>query len=68
MVEGAEYDRDALKTHAADKFDTLERFMWPGLAEPKPPVNKNHVRMYGHNLCPFVTRARFTFACKDVPF
>ena len=24
--------------------------------------------MYGHNLCPFVARARFAFACKEVPF
>ena len=47
-------DLAELKEHASTKFDTLERFMWPGGQEQKPPVNKNHVRMYGHNLCPFV--------------
>ena len=61
-------DKQALKAFAANKFDTLERFMWPGSPDEKPPVNKNHVRMYGHNLCPFVTRSRWTFAAKDVPF
>lgn len=57
-----------MKAHAEPKFNTLERFMWPGGQEPKPPTNANHVRMYSHNLCPFVQRARWTFACKDVPF
>ena len=42
--------------------------MWPGGQEAKPPTNTSHVRMYGHNLCPFVTRARWTFSCKDVAF
>ena len=42
--------------------------MWPGGNEPKPATNQNHLRMYSHNLCPFVCRARYTFAAKDVPF
>ena len=42
--------------------------MWPGGSNEKPPVNQNHIRMYGHNLCPFVTRSRWTYACKDVQF
>ena len=42
--------------------------MWPGGDEAKPPTNTSHVRMYGHNLCPFVTRARYAFACKEVPY
>lgn len=61
-------DPAELKTHASTKLNTLERFMWPGGSEPKPATNQNHVRMYGHNLCPFVARSRWTFACKDVPF
>ena len=47
-------DRDTLKAFAEPKFNTLERFVWPGGEEEKPPVNENYVRMYGHNLCPFV--------------
>ena len=46
----------------------MERFMWPGGAEPRPQTNQSHVRMYGHNLCPFVARARFAFACKDMAY
>ena len=42
--------------------------MWPGGDEAKPPVNQNYVRIYSHNLCPYVERARWTFACKEVPF
>ena len=57
-----------MKAHAESKFNTLERFMWPGGQEAKPPTNTGHVRMYGHNLCPFVARARWAFACKDVPY
>ena len=61
-------DPQRMKENAAPKFDTLERFMWPGGDEAKPAVNKNHIRMYGHNLCPFVERSRWTFAAKDVQF
>ena len=69
MVQNAPVaDLAELKQHASTKFDTLERFMWPGGSEPKPTTNKNHVRMYGHNLCPFVARSRWTFACKEVPY
>lgn len=64
----AAVDNEQLKQHAANKFNTLERFMWPGGSEAKPPVNQNHVRMYGHNLCPFVCRSRWTFAAKEVAY
>ena len=42
--------------------------MWPGGSNEKPATNTNHLRMYGHNLCPFVQRSRWTFACKEVPY
>ena len=61
-------NKEALKAFAAPKFNTLERFMWPGSPEDRPPVNQNHVRMYGHNLCPFVCRSRWTFAAKEVAY
>lgn len=46
----------------------MDRFMWPGGSEPRPTTNQNYPRMYGHNLCPFVARARYVFACKEVPY
>ena len=61
-------DAEQLKQTAEPRFNTLERFMWPGGSNEKPPVNQNHIRRYGHNLCPFVTRSRWTYACKDVQF
>ena len=36
--------------------------------EPKPELNKNHYRLYGHNLCPFVARARYALAAKGIQF
>ena len=68
MTSSDGIDNEALRAFAEPKFNTLERFVWPGGTTEKPPVNQNHVRMYGHNLCPFVERARWVFACKDVPF
>ena len=62
------YDARQLKQYAQNKFQTLERFAWPGGKEPRPPTNRSFLRMYGHNLCPFVERARWTFSCKEVPF
>jgi len=43
----------------ASHLHTLDRFLYAGGEEPKPETNKNHFRLYGHNLCPFVARARF---------
>ena len=49
-------------------MQSLDRFIWPGGNEPKPETNQNYVRMYSHNLCPYVARARFAFACKEIPY
>lgn len=35
---------------------------------PKPEVNPEHLRVYGHMLCPFVQRAYIALSCKDIPF
>ena len=34
----------------------------------KPLTNKNHVRIYGHPLCPFVERALLAFEAKEIPY
>jgi len=34
----------------------------------KPPTNKNHIRLYGHYLCPFVEIARLVLAAKGIQY
>jgi|EP00670_Eutreptiella_braarudii_P010276 glutathione S-transferase len=50
-----------------NEWQSLKRMILAGSA-PKPEVNKAHFRMYGHTLCPFVSRARYAFALKKIPF
>ena len=52
----------------AETNNTLERMFYAGGDLPKPATNTNHLRMYGHNLCPFVARARYAFSAKQVEF
>lgn len=51
-----------------DRLHTLEPFIYRSSTVPKPETNENHFRIYGHNLCPFVARARYALAAKNVPF
>ena len=51
-----------------NKFQSLKQLIYPGGDMPKPETNKNHLRMYTHNLCPFATRARYAFVAKNIPF
>ena len=34
----------------------------------KPETNKNYLRLYGHNLCPFVEKARIALNAKQIQF
>ena len=52
----------------SDSNNTLERMFYEGGETPKPTPNTNHLRMYGHSLCPFVARARYTLSAKQVEF
>ena len=47
---------------------TLKRFLYHAGDLPKPETNKNHLRVYGHTLCPFVGIARYALALKKVEF
>ena len=47
---------------------TLERIISTPGNQEKFEVNKNHLRVYGHTLCPFVARARYALALKKIPF
>lgn len=47
---------------------TLERIISAANNQIKQEVNKNHLRLYGHTLCPYVARARYGLVLKKVPF
>ena len=34
----------------------------------RPPHNRNHLRLFGHHLCPFVERARLVLAAKNLAY
>ena len=47
---------------------TLERIISAAGNQAKQEVNKNHLRLYGHTLCPFVARARYALVLKKIAF
>ena len=51
-----------------DNTQTLTRIVAGTLEEPKPATNKNHIRVYNHNLCPFAARGRYAMSAKAVEF
>ena len=46
----------------------LETIYYGSGNEPKPAVNPDQLRIYGHMLCPFVQRSYFAFGAKKNPF
>jgi glutathione S-transferase len=48
--------------------DTLETIYITSADTPKPEVNPNYLRMYGHHNCPFVEKARLAFAARNVQY
>ena len=52
----------------ATNLHTLDRIQYVGGDAEKPETNKTNFRLYGHNLCPFVARARYALALKEVKF
>jgi len=49
----------------ADNLET--KYYWSG-DEPMWAANPEHIRIYGHMLCPFVQRAWLSFGAKQIPF
>ena len=45
-----------------DPTQTLDRIEIIDRSVAQPPPNKNHLRLYGHTLCPFVERVRLVLA------
>ena len=52
----------------AHKLHTLEKFAYPGGTVPRPTSNKNNLRIYAHNLCPFSGRAIYAMSAKRISF
>lgn len=48
------------------KYQTLEPLQILDKTFVRPPLNKNHIRLYGHHLCPFVEKARLALCAKGV--
>ena len=46
----------------------LQTLFYPSGETPKPEINSEALRIYGHMLCPMSQRAFLSFAAKDIPF
>ena len=55
-----------LTMEASEALHSLQRIRADGVE--KPPTNKNHPRLYSHNLCPFAARARYALAANGIQF
>ena len=47
---------------------TKELIFYSAKDGPKPPTNKNYLRLYGHNLCPFDERCRIVMDLKGIEY
>ena len=45
---------------------SLDTIYYASGDNPKPEPNAEHLRVYGHQLWPFVQRARFALQAKDI--
>ena len=52
----------------ADLTQTLTRICAGINKSPKPALNKKHIRLYNHNLCPFAARGRYALSAKGIKF
>ena len=50
------------------KLHTLQKMAYPGGDVPRPTPNRNNLRVYAHNLCPFSGRAIYSMAAKKISF
>jgi hypothetical protein len=48
-------------------LQSLDTLIYIGNVE-KPKGNKNYLRLYGHNMCPFTARDRYYMAAKKLKF
>lgn len=46
----------------------LRTIYYSGGDLPKPETNPQHIRLYGHNLCPFAERAELSLRAKQIDF
>ena len=50
------------------KQQSLETMTIMDKTYQRPAFNRNHLRLYGHHLCPFVERARLVLAAKNLAY
>lgn len=64
--------RPALRTFAIEqnkgKENSQEMLFIHNHDTPKPAVNRNYIRLYGHAMCPYAERVRLEFAARAVPY
>ena len=53
---------------AEDPTQTLETIWVSDEQVPKPKVNANYIRLYGHMNCPFVERVRMSLGAKGIKY
>lgn len=46
----------------------LEMIFVPEADTPKPAINENYPRLYGHLLCPYVEKVRLALAARNVKY
>jgi hypothetical protein len=46
----------------------LKAIYYSGADEPKPATNPEHLRLYSHELCPYVERSVLALRAKQIPF
>ena len=51
-----------------DPSQTLETLYILDGKHLRPHFNLNHMRLYGHHLCPFVERVRLVMAAKNLSY
>ena len=56
------------KQEEKDLSQTLEPLSIMNGTYKRPPFNLNHLRLYGHHLCPFVERVRLVLAAKNLAY
>ena len=44
--------------------DNLKEILYDSGTAPKPPINKEFLRLYGFTLCPFTEKARCALSAK----
>ena len=53
---------------STDITQTLQPMQILDKTYKRPAHNKQHLRLYGHHLCPYVEKARLALNAKELPY